>query len=111
VAPGGAAMNRRCIGCGVLFEPKPGYEYHRRCWPCWRKARGAGERTAGGRTYGSRTDSPAPADSIAISVEAARAAVRLCHPDRHPEPRSLEATRITALLNGALDAHRRRRTA
>jgi hypothetical protein len=92
-------VNRRCIGCGQLFEPS--YDYHRRCWPCWRQA----------RTPGERTDSPAAADTLVVSVETVHAAVRLCHPDRHPEQRNQEANRVTALLNGALDAHSRRRTA
>ena len=95
-------MSRRCIDCGALFETR--FDHHRLCWPCWRRTRTAGPREPWA------PGSPA-VDTIAVSVETVHAAVRLCHPDRHPEQRNQEANRVTAILNGALDAHSRRRTA
>ena len=76
--------SRACHACGERFQ---GETWQRLCWQCWRDRREADDR---GEAYqrGFR-------DGLS-------AAVRLCHPDRHPAERFELANKTTAALLLAL---------
>jgi len=85
---------RRCRGCGREFIAE--CPRHRLCWPCWRSQDRSGDQRWSARTYETVEKVVPVLDSRTI-----RAALALCHPDRH-EGRVEQATRVTQSLMAAL---------
>ncbi len=105
-------MTRRCLTCGARFEARGAWQ--KKCWECWRRARAqdlyddgyeAGYRN--GLRAGLRASRSRPPAVGPPAPELLRAAVALCHPDRHPPERAPEANRVTAELIELLEEARR----
>jgi hypothetical protein len=96
-------MMRTCTRCRERFEAKGNWQ--KLCWPCWREERDGEERDgeerdkifavgfADGYVTGLLDGRRGGLDESTL-----RAAIVLCHPDRHPPERAAEANRITAAL-------------
>jgi hypothetical protein len=89
-------MMRECI-CADCGEPfRPARAYHQHCWPCWQEA--------------NRPTEKRPASVVrqvpVTDQGTLRAAVALCHPDRHPVERQQLATETTGKLLEALERTR-----
>ncbi len=92
--------SRACHACGERFQ---GETWQRLCWQCWRDRREADDR---GEAYqrgfrdglAAAHQQPAPQ----LDRDLISAAVRLCHPDRHPAERFELANKTTAALLLAL---------
>ncbi len=84
---------RRCEHCGSHFWPaKP---FHKLCSAaCYQAVHGEPQHQQ-------------RAPELHLDEQTLREAVALCHPDRHPESRQEQATRVTQALLGALEATRR----
>jgi hypothetical protein len=83
-------MTRPCKQCGERFEAKGSWQ--KLCWRCWRADRAREVYNEGYRNGYEQGQRNGLADATV------RAAVTLCHPDRHPPERAAEANRVTAAL-------------
>lgn len=113
-------MINDCEICGEEFEAAE--EWHRMCWPCWRRENDAGpSRPTSGYSAGGRPFGPRHAASWMRGYDAGLRdgkckiaeplrpllddLIQLCHPDRHTgrEERATRVTKILLHLRGELD--------
>lgn len=92
-------MTRRCADCGSAFDAAGTWQ--RCCRRCWRhrKDRDAARRVTDAyrRGYDAGRADAQPATPM-LEPDLLRAALVLCHPDRHPAERADQAHRATIAL-------------
>ena len=99
-------MTRRCSSCRSSFQADGAWQML--CWDCWRQRRDhdqeadayqrgyeAGVRARRHRDYAEGFDAGRRAG---LPPDVVEAALRLCHPDRHPPERFAQANATTAHL-------------
>jgi hypothetical protein len=108
--------SRICKSCGSQFDAEA---WQKLCWCCWRRESdreaadavyhrgysdgydlgyGRGYRDGHKRGYGCGREDSGPATRPVLADDLIAGAIRLCHPDRHPAERFVEANAITARL-------------
>jgi DNA-directed RNA polymerase subunit RPC12/RpoP len=114
-------MYQSCSRCGRLFDAKEPF-YHL-CLDCWKiqnsqmclrcgAAMPWAAAKAGYRVCSYCANNPPRLSPVRVAApqlldeEIVRGAIRLCHPDLHPESRRELANRVTARLNELLQSHR-----